>query len=93
MPVDSPSDKELLKAAIKRLKPNCWSYYRPGATIDSIGRWGSCIQCPRENGVIVAERCVNTGRWDHEIDWTRDGKFRVNGRDYTREGLIKFLAS
>lgn len=29
------------------------------------GRWGTCVDCPRENGTVYPERCEFTARYDH----------------------------
>lgn len=33
------------------------------------GRWGTCVDCPRLDHHPLPELCVNTERYDHQLDW------------------------
>ena len=32
------------------------------------GRWGTCVDCPKRDGNIFPEECINTTRYDHNIE-------------------------
>lgn len=37
------------------------------ACLDRYGRWGTCVDCPRRDGVVYPEECENTDRYDHRL--------------------------
>ncbi len=96
--VQAMSDNELLAEAVMKRSPHSSRYYAK-ETLLRIGRWGTCVDCPDKDGNIygqkrgmpLTERCPNTDRYDHHIDWTKDGKFHFDSKDITREELIEFL--
>lgn len=46
-------------------------------TYHRIGRWGTCVSCPIDNGIVYPEKCVETTRSDHQHDY-RDILFQYN---------------
>ena len=32
------------------------------------GKWGTCVDCPRTDGKVFPEFCINFNRYDHNLD-------------------------
>jgi hypothetical protein len=61
--------KAELFAAINRIEGT--DHHERNAQLLRNGRWGSCVDCPRNrDGQTAPERCVNKRRYDHDIEIT-----------------------
>ncbi len=51
-------------------------------------KWGSCVDCPRDDGVVKTWKCVNAERYDHNIeDATHSALTWREERDAARRDL------
>lgn len=93
------TDKELLAAAVLKRSPFV-TRYNAVETICRIGRWGTCVCCPDDQGrtygqgrrLPLTENCPETDRSDHWIDYVNDdGTFYFDSKTVTRADLESFL--
>lgn len=54
-----------LRDALKKLTPP--NHHDRDRLLARNGRWGTCVECPCETGLLYPERCVNTDRYDHQL--------------------------
>ena len=69
--VDGITEDELLERLLKCVKLVAKGQTGYVERMMRYGRYGTCIECPRDGeGGIHPERCVNTERYDHQINAT-----------------------
>jgi hypothetical protein len=92
--IDGPTHQEVvmdradLFAAINRIEGV--DHHERNAQLLRNGRWGTCVDCPRRrDGQKAPERCINTRRYDHDIEITeatRDVLRRYKHEKYRNHG-------
>ncbi len=84
------SDRLLFSSYISLVSPGFVDHHGHKQMIRT-GSWGSCCDCPREQGEVYIERCVNANRYDHRIHSVRNGKFFEYGKEIDREFILQRL--
>jgi hypothetical protein len=93
--VKAMTDRELLSAYLFKTCPGFRDHSGPELMLRN-GRWGTCVDCPRNTpqGVRIApEHCKFTGRYDHNIHKTFQGKFYEYKGEISKSHLIDTILS
>ena len=78
-----PATGDPLMADDGYLPPHYDYYWQRRELLYRNGRWGTCVLCPRRDGRVYPEECVETRRYDHQI--ARDGgTIRYSGNSHQR---------